>query len=441
MIQTHSKFDSVFADHLQHLCAGDGRGRDPGQQLLETRAAAEERERKRRRKQVLRELAAEGRAQERQRKQHLKQEAEAAREDARVPDVVRSWLCGTRNGLIAKIERAHAQALAQDEREVQSVVYGLVKQLERDEAQSAQDSSKCVCGCGTRNGLIAQLERLHEQAEDVVHNLFYAKRSGLIARLERKARDAAEESFREAEVKRLLQRSGQAQGRDSLGVFSAPQSPSEGEEPSDYDGPTARFWWATLQCVKKAVLRRSHSLSSEKIGFVKKNRVVQVVAFAQVDDVHRVQLARADGQPGGWLSTRRSTATLRQIDDGKTTLHPSKRNGKQLQRNGLKRRKLNGRLVALTRRRATDLVFEQLQKRALRENIGVARLMRCRASWARIFALKAGDGYALEAEELSSCAIVSSYRGVWWSRNSHQWQVCVHWFRQYGALPQDGLSN
>ncbi len=378
------------------------------------------------------ELAAQKKERERQRKQILKAQAEAAREEARVQDTVRSWLCGTRNGLIAKIERAHAQALAEDEKEVQSVVDDLVKQLERDEAQAAHDFEQVrMWLCGTRSGVIAQLERLHEQAEEVVHNLFYAKRSGLIARLEREARDAAEESFRESEVQRLLQRSGKAQGRDSLGVFTAPQSPAEGEGSSDSDGPTVRFWWAKLQCVKKAVLRQSHSLSSKKIGFVKKNRVVQVVAFAEVDDVHRVQLARTDGQPGGWLSITSTAGNilLEQIDEGRNNPPPIREKRQTIAEKWAEEEKAQreARLSELSEE-LRGLSLEQLQKRALRENIGVARLMAAlqQESWGADVRTpkQAMIAMLLEAEEIKLDApIVSSYRGVWWSRNSHQWQV------------------
>lgn len=254
----------------------------------------------------------------------------------------------------------------------------------------------------------------------------------MIARLERKARDAAEESFREAEVKRLLQRSGQAQGRDSLGVFSAPQSPSEGDDPSD-DGPTVRFWWAKLQCVKKAVLRRSHSLSSPKIGLVKKNRMVQVVAFAEVDGVHRVQLARADGQPGGWLSITSTAGNtlLEQIDEGRNNPPPIKEKRQTIAEKWAEEEKAQreARLSELGEE-LRILSLEQLQKRALRENIGVARLMAAlqTESWSADVRTpkQAMIAMLLEAEEVKLDApIVSSYRGVWWSRNSHQWQVCV----------------
>ena len=416
--------------------------------------------------QVERMQRAEERERERDRERERKRRSKEEAEEARVRDTVRSWLCGSRSGLIAKIERAHEQSLAdaekeqkrrqrekereqaESEREVQSVLHGLVKQLERAEAQEAQDFEQVrlwLCGtrsgliaqleraevqetqdfeqvrlwlCGTRSGLIAQLERQHEQAEAVIHNLFYATRSGLIARVEREARDAAEESFRAAEVQRLLQRSGQGP-RDSLGVFSPPQSPAERDTDTEGKGEV-RFWWAKLQCVKKAVVRRTSSLTSEKIGVVKKRHVVQVAAFAEVDDVHRVQLARGiDGAPGGWLSITSTAGNilLEQVDEGKNNPPPVKvRRLTTAEKWAEEERAQREAHLTDLAAELRSLSLEALQKRALRENIGVARLMAAlqQESWGVdvLTPKQAMVAMLLEAEEVKLDApIVSSYRG------------------------------
>lgn len=453
-----------------------GRVRDTVNALISQveRMARQERsaEEKRRRQELKaeekrrnRQQADEARARAQALRAEEKRRAKQAAEEAQVRGVVHSWLCGARNGLIAKIERAQAQALVvaererkrqgrleaqqeqQDRFEVRSVVDGLIKKLERAKAQDAHTFEQVRAWlCGSRSGLIAQLERQHEQAEAVVQNLFYAPRSGLIARLEREARDAAEESFRSAEVERLLQRSTQSQGRDSLGVFTAPQSPDDAE--ADADGASVRFWWAKLQCIKKAVVRRTYSLSSEKIGVVKKRRVIQVVAFAEVDDVQRVQLARGvDGAPGGWLSIKSSAGNvlLEQIDEGRNNPPPVKVHRLTIAEKWAEEEKVQ-REAHLTEleNELRQLSLEQLQRRAMRENIGVSRLMAVlqRERWGEDVKTpkQAMIAMLLEAEEVKLDApIVSSYRGVWWSRNSHKWQVrtllcSVSWQHEASSL-------
>ena len=132
--------------------------------------------------------------------------------------------------------------------------------------------------------------------------------------MERAARLEAEEAFKAWEVEQIIT-NAKKRGRDSLGVFKAPLSPSgEGggceSDKKNGVGPQM-FWWAALRCVKKAVIKREHSLQSKKVGVLKPGQVVQVTAVRDVQGSEGVQCSL------GWLSlTSSSGNTLLVPEEG-----------------------------------------------------------------------------------------------------------------------------
>jgi hypothetical protein len=213
-------------------------------------------------------------------------------------------------------------------------------------------------------------------------------------------------------------------------VFKAPVSPagdgSESGKKQSGVGPQM-FWWAALRCVRKAVIKREHSLRSKKVGVLRPGQAVQVTAVRDVQGSERVQCSL------GWLSLTSSSGNtlLVPVEGSKPRPVAAAPRLTVAEKWALEEKQQRDEIIAKLKLELGAMGLEQLQRRALEEGVGTASLLAALEGqgWEKSTTPKqAITALLIAAEEAKLDApIVSSYRGVWWSRNSHKWQAAIQY--------------